>query len=217
MMKAKKVEATENIKIASPPMNLDNGRINWREAIHLFWVSVVGSGVATLGVFLIYLVFPPASGGHVALLIFGGMLTALGLSLASTWLLGMASWRSYERRLTDWNQLHMKIWKKQQGIDTTRTIKTWELQADDFRDVLLSALGTHAQVLQGTETPWSKRKLEGSMWLGTRRLGDVIDGSRMRTRFSELKLITGSEERNAGEWMPRSFDDVIEIISKNWR
>jgi len=216
MMKAKKTEATQTTKIAAPPMNLDAGRINWREAIHLFWVSVVGALVATLGIYLIYLVFPPASGGHVALLIFGSMLTALGLSLASTWLIGMESWRAYSVRLDAWNSLHMKIWKRQQGIDTTRTIKTWELLDSDFGDVLLTAISTHAQ-LDHVETPWSKRKLEGAVWLDTHRLGDVTDGAKMRTKFTELKLITGSEERNAGEWVPRSFDDVVQIVSKNWR
>jgi len=213
---AKIHEATEHKRTQPSQMNLDAGRINAREATYLMGVSVVAALVAALGGILIASMIPVKGTWQLVILIFACVITWFGLAFAfGVKRLGFQSWESYEMRLAEWHEEAIEAYHHAHGEETTRTIRQWDLLDHDFNHVLLASLGTHYQVTHGASTPWSRRQL-GAVWLGTRRLGDVRNNEAMRRRLIDMGLVIHAGERQAGQWAATTYDDVIELICKNW-
>lgn len=214
---------TERIETSRPvraQMNLDTGRIDAREAVALFGVTVVGLAVSTVGWLLVWVATPAANGGTFIVLVFGGSVGVMGLALAwVVWRLAVRSWDSHEKRLQDWHDVCIEAHEVNQGLERTRTVRQWDLCVDEFQHVLLVALAVHRRVQGGERTPWSVRNLGGAVWLGSRRLGDVPtgDAERMRQRLVDLGLVTGAGERKAGAWAPVTADEVIDRVKGGWK
>jgi len=218
-MKIQQIEASETRKPAPSPMNLDVGRLTAREALTLFGVATGTLLAAALGGLLWWLAVPTTNGALVLVALFGiGMAIMGSVFTFVVARLGITSWYSYERRLDDWHEITLAAYETSGGAETSRTIRQWELTADDFRDVLLIALGVHSRVVAGTSTPWSVREIEGAIWLGGKRLGDVASGDAERVSkvLAESGLIIDRAPRKAGRWAAGSYDEVVEILVKGY-
>lgn len=219
-MKIKQTEANETRRPAATLMDLNVGRLTAREALMLFGVSTATLGIASIGGLLWWVAVPAVNAVASAIAIFGmGIAILGGIFSVVVARLGLTSWYAYERRLEDWHGIAIAAYEAARGSETTRTIRQWELSADDFRDVLLIALGVHSRVAQGKNTPWSVRELEGAIWLGSRRLGDVASGEaeRVARSLADAGLVVDRAPRRAGQWAAGSYNEVIDILVRGWK
>jgi hypothetical protein len=208
-------------------MNLDTGRLTMLEAAQLGGLAVGSLFIAALGGLMSWGAGP---GQHETLQSLGGFrfwiwffgssvgLVAFSLGAAVV-VLTVRSWLRYEQRLQDWHEVSMEAVIQNQGVEVSQTLTAWELTPSTPRDVLLVALAVHARVQAGESNAHTVRALAGACWLGDIRLGDVGGGQpeRIAKAFTDLGLVKGKAARKAGEWIPESTDQVIELVDKNWR
>jgi hypothetical protein len=219
-MKIKQIESSETRKPAPSLMNLDAGRLSGREALTIFGVCAATLMASAFGGLLWWLSVPARHGALIFLGLFGIGVAVMGAMFAVVVArLGISSWYAYERRLSDWHEVSLSAYDTSGGAETTRFIRQWELSSDDFRDMLLISLAVHARVLQGKPTPWSVREIEGAVWLGSRRLGDVPGGEaeRVARSLADAGLVVDRSPRKAGRWAAGSYDEVVDILVRGWK
>lgn len=218
--------ASEVRRPVEPRMNLDVGRLTVREAAGLGGLAVAALGVATVGGLIAWAAGPhgyedPAnvSGWRFLLWSFGGLVAIVGWGLAVViCYLTVTDWLEYRRRLTDWHYAALDSFNQNGGVQIEQTLTQWELSAQQPLHVLAAALAVHQKVLAGEKNAHSVRQLAGPAWLGLLRLGDVPNGQAeaLGKTFEQLKLITGRAPRSAGEWAPKTADDVVRLVMENW-
>lgn len=207
-------------------MNLDVGRLTMREAAGLGGLAVAALAVATVGGLIAWAAGPHAyeaidrlSGWRFLLWLFGVAVGVLGWSFSVVvCYLTLQDWTQYRQRLNDWHYAALESFDRSGGVQIEQTLTQWELGAQQPLHVLAVALAVHAKVAAGEAGAYSVRQLAGPTTLGHVRLGDVPQAQTeaMGKTFEQLKLITGRAPRKAGEWAPKSADDVVRLVAENW-
>jgi hypothetical protein len=130
-------------------------------------------------------------------------------------------WRSYQRRLQEWHEVTICAVERAGGVEHTTSYTATELSSTSLRDVLLLALLVHRN--QGQRKAHTLTALEGEHWLTSsngnqHRIGDVRPGEaeRIGALFAALGLVEGRDKRRAGQWVPGSEGQVIDLIEQNW-
>lgn len=220
------IHATETRKPGQPRMNLDVGRLTLREAGGLAALAVGALFVGTLGGLITWGAGPhngeglgELGGFRFWLLLFGLAVAIVGWGLAvAICYLTITDWLEYRVRLNDWHHASLTAFENAGGIEIEQQLTLWDLTANHPLHVLAVAISVARRVEQGTPAAWSTRQLEGPVFLGGVRLGEVNgqQAEAMGKMFADLGLVTGREKRKAGEWAAADEREVIRLVSQNW-
>ena len=214
--------ATERVGPAKVPMSLDVGRLTPRDGFQLLGLAVGALAVASLGSLLAWAAFPlyPSDLSIIRLVfvVFGASVAFLGAALA--WLTAWFCWRDwtfYQQRLADYHALVLSSHAQAGGVEVERQVTAWDLTATNPLHVLAVALSTHRRSQAG-ELAHSVRALEGPVFLGGVRLGDVSpsEAEALARKLAELGLIEGRAPRIAGRWVPDSAEYVLARVADRW-
>ena len=226
------VNASEVSRPVRSPMDLDVGRINPREALGIALLTISSLFVATLGGILAWAVIPSGalgtslvdmsswSGWRVAFFLFGTGVAVIGGGLAVTLLqLTYQDWTEYRERLNAWHSVAIKAYIAQDGKETERTMTVSDLSPALPLHMLAVALSAHRRVIQGTSGAFSVRALEGPVFLGGVRLGDLSPSAAEQAskNLAALGLIKGRGPRQSGEWVPQSESEIVNLLVDNWK
>jgi hypothetical protein len=202
-------------------LDLDVGRLTVKEAMGLGALTIAALFVGTLGGLLAWWAWPEWSwsGPRVAFVLFGSAVglvgSGFGVLVAR---LTVEDWLSYRRRLDDWHEAALVAYEATEGRETEQHVTAWELTASHPLHVLAVALAVHQRAQAGDAGAHSVRSLEGAVWLGGVRLGDVgsTQAEQIGRVFSDLRLVRGRGPRQSGEWSAGSADDVVKLLAENW-
>ena len=225
------VTASETSRPVRSPMDLDVGRINPREALGIAVLTISSLFVGTLGALLAWAVIPSDalgsmlgmsswSGWRVTFFLFGSGVAIIGAGLAVTLLqLTYQDWVEYRERLNSWHAAALAAYAAQDGKETERTMTLSDLSPALPLHMLAVALSAHRRVIQGTSNPFSVRSLEGPVFLGGVRMGDLSASAAEQAskNLAALGLIKGRGPRQAGEWVAQSENDVVGMLVDNWK
>lgn len=202
---------------APPPIDLDSGRLDVARAALAGGFSLGALVIAAAGGWLV--VWSWSTGAWFGLVV-GLVVNLVGLVFGGVVLwVSVSEWIDHRERVADWHAVALETYSAADGAQTMERVSEWELSADDPAHVLIAALWTHMRVRAGEENPYTVRKLLGPVFLADRRVGDLSKGAAesMGKRFAALGLIAGRSERSAGEWMPESADDIVQLVLSRWR
>lgn len=215
---------TERTTALQPPMTLDKDWSHWRTML-----IYIGSGA---GLILIGFVFGQSAAwtwpGQYEISSSGRLLWAYGSAFLACLLIGIGLRLVFlpqlreaeaQRWRREWHNQTMDNHQAAGGVITEREFSEWELSADTPGHVIWTALSVHRRAMQGTDTPWSVRHLEGPVLIGGLRVGELntSEAREMPQVFAQLGLIAGRGQKKAGEWVPQDEGEVIDLIDRNWR
>jgi hypothetical protein len=195
-------------------MAIDEGRLDVRRAA-LAGGFVLGSLVcAALGAWLVTLaqtvliVAWLGAGIVVCALAFGGTVGYIAV----------VEVLDHRERVRAWHTAALLAYEEQNGVELEQTLTEWELSAWHPMHVLLVALSVQRRYEQSGGTPWSVRGLEGPVFIGGVRFGEVpaSQARLLGQQFAEMGLIEGRAAKSAGQWAARDAGDVIELVARNW-
>jgi hypothetical protein len=226
MQQIRHVSASEARRPAPAPMVLDVGRFEAVSAARSLSLVLGVLTISTIGGAIAYGASPPLhtdwSGLSQLVFWFGVQVAFLGelVGLIALHII-IVEWRSYQRRLEEWHDATLQSYIDQGGVEETSSYTAWELSATRLNDVLLLALLTHRS--QGSKKMHTVTALEGDHWLtdgsgSMLKVGRVgaAEAERVGQKFADLGLVRGRGSRKAGEWVPGSADEVIDLVAKHW-
>ena len=220
---------SQTVRPSSGSMNLDQGKIDAKEAFVMAGFSLASILIMALGGILVVWSSPKMSYDwtwYRAIGMLTGALIAL-MGLRFSWAMSnlmLHSWRAYHDRLYEWHTAELDMYKAQQGVETVTEISQLELTPNVAGHVLLTALAIQhrLQTQDVRQALWSVRALEDKLYLDGGQnsilLGEIT-GTKpelMSTRLAQLGLVRNRKEGSAGDWTPQSYEDVFSIIAKNW-
>ena len=206
-------ELTQTKRPIAPPIDLNAGRLDVARAALAGAFVLVALVVVLLGLWIF--------GRSESLLwrSFGGALALVGLSLGGIVLVvSVQEWTDHRARIADWHALAIDSYRDSQMSETIEQVTEWTLGVDNPAHVLMAALTVHLRQQEGNQMAHSTRQLYGPVFLAGRRVGDLskLSAEGMGKQFARLGLVEGRSERNAGEWMPESADEIMALVIRNW-
>lgn len=207
-------ETTHISKPAPPPISLDHGRLDIAR-IALSGSFTLGSLVCSF--FFLWL----ASrnwGGSALLVVFALLLSIVCLVFAGVVMrVSLLEISDHRSRVADWHAAALEAYSES-GQEVVQHMSETALSPSKVGDALLLAIYVHMRLSEGAVTPWARRNLSGALFIADRRAGDVSDiaAREFADTFARMGLIVGRSERSAGEWAPRSADEVVSLVSRNW-
>jgi hypothetical protein len=218
----RQISASSSTRPAQSQMELNVGRFDPPRAAQQLGLAVGVLTVSSAGGWLCYSTAGLMDGWSLFIWWFGFqiLLLAESVGLIIIWIT-VQEWRSYQRRLEEWHEVTLAAVENAGGVEQTSTYTVWELQSTSIKDVLLLALMVHRT--QGSKKAHTIDSLKGQHWLGSNeaslvRLGEVSpsEAEKFGSLFASLGLIRGRGPKRAGEWVPESEGEVIDIVSKRW-
>lgn len=222
-------KVAQTIRPTSGSMNLDAGKVSGTEAFVMAGFSLASILVMALGGILVIWSSPKYSYEFNAYrgigMLTGGLISLCGLRFAwSMSSLMLHSWHAYHKRLADWHEAELDMYLQQNGVETTTEISQLELTPQVAGHVLLTALAIqHRLMTQDVrQALWSVRALEEKLYLdggSNSILVGELNGTKpeqMSLTLAQLGLVKDRKEGVAGTWTPQSYEDVFNIVAKNW-
>lgn len=209
---------------APPPMDLDSGKPNARDALLTGGVTLAFWAAAAAGGWIAALFGPHGyeTIGEIGIarligFAFGMLVGCAGLVLGIDFArLTRRSWISYERRKEEWQDAALTAWEQQRGQVVEEQSNEWELRADKPDEVWYFITAMHRAARQGQDAPWALRRLEEGVWMGTRKLAINSNQARLMVdNLATMGLIRGRTERHPGTWVPETLDDAAELYDRN--
>lgn len=212
-------EHTQITRPVAPPINLDTGRLDLRRAVGAAGFTLAALLVASGGGWIVVASTSGYTPNGFGVFLGGGItLVALAFGSVVVWI-SISEWTDHRARVADWHE--QALWERQQsgGSERIEHVSEWELTTSNPAHVLLAALSVHLRRESGATTPWSVRQLYGPVFLAGQRVGGISKGNAelMGKQLATLGLIEGRAEREAGDWVPTSADELITLVVKNWR
>lgn len=222
-------KVSQTVRPSSGSMNLDAGKVSGTEAFVMAGFSLASILVMALGGILIVFASPKYSYDMNAYrgigMVTGALISLCGLRFAwSMSSLMLHSWHAYHQRLYEWHEAELKMYVAQQGVETVTEVSQLELTPSVAGHVLLTALAIQhrLQTQNVHQALWSVRALEEKLYLdgGTNSvlIGELTGTKpeRMSETLAQLGLVKNRKEGVAGEWVPQDYNDVFNVIAKNW-
>lgn len=222
-------KVSQTIRPSNGAMNLDHGRIDAKEAFVMAGFSLASILVMALGGILLVWASPKESyelnAYRIIGMLTGGLISLCGLRFAwSMSSLMLHSWHAYHSRLADWHNAELYAYEQQQGVETVTEVSQLELTPSVAGHVLLTALAIQhrLQTQDVHQALWSVRALEDKLYLdgGTNSvLIGELNGTKpeqMSNTLAQLGLVKNRREGVAGDWVPQDYNDVFNILAKNW-
>lgn len=219
------ITASETSRPVRSPMELDVGRVTPREVLAVAALTVCLLFVAAFSGLMCWVILPRGpfqdwAGWRFAFLLFGVAVSLFSLGLAATLIqLVYQDWTEYRQRLNDWHEVALAAYQANDGQEVERTMTISDLSPALPLHMLAVALSAHRRVQQGTPSAFSVRSLEGPVFLGGVRMGDLSPSAAETAskQLATLGLIKGRGPRQSGEWVPQSETDVIGLLIDNWK
>lgn len=216
------VQATERIAPAKLPMSLDVGRLTARDGFQLFGLAVSALAAGSLGALLAWSAYPAYlsdwNGVRFIAVAFGVSVALLGVGLAglTAWF-GVLDCVTYQQRLGEYHRLYIKSHSSAGGLEIERSVTGFELTATNPLHVLAAALVAHKGNLDG-KSAHSVRSLEGPVFLGGVRLGDIspTEAEAISKKFADLGLVEGRAPRQPGRWVPETTEYIVSSLAERW-
>lgn len=206
-------EHTQIKRPVAPPIDLDNGRLDVMRAALAGGFVLGALLVASLGGWIV----ARSSGGIV--LVFGLSLSFIGLVFGGTVLyVSVTEWLDHRARVQDWHTVAIEAYEQLGAAETMEKVSEWEFSTDNPAHVLIAALWVNLRIREGESLPYSVRRLNGPVFLATRRVGDIgkLTAEEMGRKFERLGLIEGRGERQAGRWVPQDDNEIVKLVLRNW-
>lgn len=221
-----KISASQSVRPASPPMNLDVGRLDPHEATALGLLLIGALAVSAVGAFLTWSVVPTyydMASWRFILALFGVLLAAAGLLFAGlVGFLMVDRWLTYRSWLRQWQEISLSTWADNGGQEVQTTFEGWQLLPTQPLHLVAAALSIHQEVIRG-DSSFSINSLAGSRYVGGSgnnlvKLGDLSpNGARaVLNNLATMGLIRGRGPRSSGEWVPGSTDECVRLIADNF-
>lgn len=207
-------EVTHISKPAAPPISLDEGRLDVPRMALAGGFTLGSFLIAGLGCWLAVSAWRSSA----LLVVFALVLAVVGLAFGVTVMrVALQEVADHRSRVLDWHGAALLAYE-QSGQEVVQHMSETALSPSNVGHALLLAVYVHMRLSEGAQTPWARRSLSGGIWIANRRAGDVSDmaAREFADTFVKMGLITGRSERFAGEWVPRSADEVVRLVSKNW-
>lgn len=208
---------TERTQVRRPvasPVNLDDGQLDVKRAAAAGGFVTVALVVAIVGVSLVG--WSAEIGEQAGLLaIFGLALTLVALTFGGVVMyVSLTEWLDRRRRMQEWHSVMLSCYNELGGAETVDQVNEWSLTTENPAHVLLAALWVHLRFTEGVDCPWSVRQLRGPVLLAHQRVGEFskLGAEQMSRHFASLGLVAGRREGSAGEWVPRSTDEVVSLV-----
>lgn len=216
---------------AHGPMDLNAGRPNAKDALYTGGFTLISLAVGAIGALVVVWALPldvyaTWSALRVIGCVFGGLVGFFGLSFA--WNMGritIEEWRDYQGRKSEWHSVQIRMYERANGLENIREYSSLELRPELARDVLALGLALHWRYVNGANARrdlHSVRSLEESVYLdgGNRAiLIGKLSGTapeKVSALFAKLGWVRNRRPGYAGDWAPESFDDVINLFTRNW-
>lgn len=207
--------STESIKVrrpAAPHMDLNTGQIDLTQAAIAGGYVLGALLLATLGAWLITL--------DIAwyVRVVGACIVLASVIYGSTTsVIILLGWFDYRRRVAEWHKASLEDYRRAGG-ETYEAQRDTQLRANEFGDVLLAALSVYLRIKAKEEQPYSVRQLAGPVFVKNHRVGDLTKpkAEAMSKAFGELGIVTGRVEGFAGDWQPKTADELIDLVVKKW-
>lgn len=131
----------------------------------------------------------------------------------------VAEWIDHRQRIQDWHAVTLANYTAL-GAETVEHVSEWDFTTENPAHVLLTALWVHQRLQdqERGELAYTVRGLYGPLFLAGRRVGTISKGTaeRMGQKFAQLGIVAGRKERQAGVWVPRTADEVMYAVLRNW-
>jgi hypothetical protein len=214
-MSMRHTESTLITRPVAPPVDLDAGRLDIVRA-----AAAAGFVLACLliaaGAAWGFLAAQDARSGLGQALAGAVVVVCLLFGLVVAWL-SVSEWTQQQQRIAEWHAAALVAYQEA-GAETVQQISEWELTTANPAHVLIVALDIQRRIEAGSDTPHSVRALRGPLMLSGSRAGELSKSGAelMRQRLAALGLIEGSREGYAGHWVPRDYNDVVELVLGRW-
>jgi uncharacterized small protein (DUF1192 family) len=98
---------------------------------------------------------------------------------------------------------------------------TPEAPLQEFAVVLVLAIATHQRTKARSSAagvPWAIKNLQGDKMLNGALICRLSqdDAQLLGRMFDRLGLVVERQPRQAGRWVPKTTDEVVSLVSKNW-
>lgn len=219
----REITASQTIRPASPAMSLDVGRFSLVDAARFGLLALCSLAVSAVGAAIFNAALPglgdELGGFRLVGLAFGFAVAGLGLAFAGLvgWLM-VTEWLSHRARLQEWHEVTIRSYDANGGREVSQTVTQWDVLPSVPLHVIGAALAVHRQVQAGKAAPWSVRSLEGPVFLGRVRLGDVSPSvaEQLPKVFAQVGLVDGRGPRSAGSWVPADEAQLVRMVVENW-
>lgn len=195
------------------PYHIETYRLDWQRVLLAAAAALAALLVATILLLLAH--WLAAWSWLAAAAAAAGALLAIAIAGTAVWL-QLAEWNDHRAMIWELHTTYIDGLQATGATETTEISSTTLLQAEELAHVLLAALMVQRLIQQGAETPWATRNLRGPVFIGEQRSATISKpgAEALSRRFAELGLIAERSEGYAGRWVPRSADEVIELIWK---
>lgn len=206
---------------ASAPINLDR-RLDWHASARGIAGIIIGALFLAVGWWMFASVPEYRRSADALPVVLGSMLMVVGFGLFILGFVQIAGLVLYEfYALWIWTKRTAANHDAADGVIVEEERTQFALTVDDQAALVAVALWCHWQYhKRGIKTPWSVAKLsdENGLWIGDKRnerlLGKVSQwqARQFGETFARMGLIAGRSERNAGDWIATSAEDVIMAV-----
>lgn len=210
-MELQRREQVRVSKPLAPPIDLDAGAIDLRQAV-LAVLFGLGLLVVALGGALVVSLSARGSDWSWLGIIAGALVSLVGVGLGGTvFRVLLLQWHDHRARVVAWNTAALGSYIEQRGAVIAEEITEYSFTVSNPLHVMVIALEVHRRVVAGEEFAHATRSLRGPVFMGGVRVGELSKtrAEEMAQRLAALGLIVGRCEGYAGRWSPVSYDDVI--------
>ena len=223
-------QLTEIIRPARGAMDLDRGALDPKIAIQSAVFTLCGLVVSMLSTLLVLWAIPKELEvwGLIrpVVAVFGSAI-AITAALFAFYMgkITINEWVDYIGRKSQWHTVELEAFKQLKGIEVIREYSQLEFRPDRASDMLFLALVKHYEHSRPRATKASPHsvaslssKIELSVGANSITLGELkgVSPEKVSSLFAELGLVQGRKKNVAGQWVPESYDEVIEQFIKNW-
>lgn len=223
---------TESQRPATPLMNYEASRFDWRDSLPKLAIVIGAFLVAALAGTLVSLIAPrtswewqEASIARQVWIWFG--LAVLGtcgiVAISGVVLLVRGWWETESRRARSFEQ-DLEARQLSGGLEIERTASAWELDAAIPLHMLALVVGLHFQIQdRRQQAPWAVRNMTGPLMIGgSRSMIKLLEVTEHEAReagqtLAQLGLVHGRGDKSAGQWVPETLEEAVRLLADNWR
>ena len=221
---------TEINRLASAPVDVEHGKLTWRDGMLMSAFVLASFAVGALGGLLAAAVGPgytgePLSSWRLTLMLLGSIsgISSVTFGVVAGYL-QVRGWIAHAARVKVWDALQQEAFIAQGGLEVERTESEWEIDVGSPLHILalITSLYRRWHEKPYGPAPWAYRNMMGPVMIGGRRLLTVGSEHQAREAADVLEQLgivhdRGGKGNSPGEWVPETLEDAVELLAENWR